>query len=220
MNRMFRVLSMIGLVLLGSPVVAVAQTVGPNAVLHEVTETMKLLGRNPRSVIRQATAALAGDVTLGSALCPAWLPTVFPGLTQCGIAAFATDNLDLATGRGPVQGKFHVTVEGDNAVDGPERVIARGTISGSIDLSLALLAGVPLGSLQGQWSAAGSEGGPLQGKQFGGTVDGTFRLPFRVGVFGAFYLSDRGELIELRSGDHSRDVPTVKLELTFTAKSW
>jgi hypothetical protein len=206
------------LMLLGGPVVGAAQTV-PNAVLHEVTEAMKLLGRNPRPIIRQATAALAGDVTLGTILCPAWLPMVFQGLTECGIAAFATDNIDLSTGRGPVNGKFKVTVQGDNPVDGPELVIVRGTLSGFVDLSPALLNGVPLGSLRGQWSAAGTEGGPLQGRQFGGTVTGTFRLPFRVGVSGPFYLSDRGELIDLLSRDHSRDVPTVKLELTFT-RSW
>jgi hypothetical protein len=226
------------LMLLGSPVMVAAQTGGPNAVLHEVTETMKLLGSKPKqgeSTSRQATAALMGEVQLGSALCPTALLLRYPGLTSCGIAAYASSNVLLSTGTGSVSGGFSVIVQGDNVVDGPELVIARGSLGGQIDLSPAMFRRTPVGLLQGQWSAIGAEGGPLQGRKLGGTLTGTFRLPFVFGLpLGCLddgdptdclyisrpsYLGDDGVPFELGPEHYSLKVPTVKLDLQFTGSS-
>jgi hypothetical protein len=226
------------LLLLGSPAMVAAQTGGPNAVLHEVTETMKFLGSKPKqgeSTSRQATAALMGEIQLGSVLCPTVLAQTYPGLTSCGIVAYASSNVLLATGVGSVSGMFSVTVQGDNAVDGPELVIARGNLGGQIDLSSAMFRRTPVGFLQGQWSATGAEGSPLQGKKLAGTLRGEFRLPFVFGlpvgclydgdptdcffVSGPSYLGNDGVPFDLGPEHYSLKVPTVKLDLWFTGSS-
>jgi hypothetical protein len=214
------------LTLLGSPASAGAQGGAPNATLYEVTEVMKVKSRPGQGGFRQATAALMGTMTAGTSLCPEALTTPL-GLASCGVAAYATDRISLATGKGPVRGKFAIVVQGDNPTDGPEAVIARGDIVGTIDLSPAIL-GVdgqpasgdeaPVGFLVGTWVGKGERNGPLRGLKVGGTVTGTFRLPFVHPLFGPtplyFYLDRNPEPVGLN--EFSLGIATVKLELTLT----
>jgi len=211
-----------------------------NAVLHEVTENLKLkpLARNQRV----ATATLSGTVAAGTSICPDIVAAVY-GKAFCVLTATATDRISLVTGRGPVTGRFDVHVQGDNDADGPELVVLSGTLVGTIDLSPALLGPdgkpesgdeVPLGSITGHWSGRGVPGGPLADIRAGGTLTGTFRLPFQVSLptplgchldgdltdctgtqVVALYLQDTGVPVPVAPEEHSLGVPTVKLEITF-----
>jgi hypothetical protein len=201
----------------------------PNATLYEVTENLKLKPlTNGR---RQATAALMGSVVSGTSICPAELLGLAPG-DSCAITAIATDNINLGTGIGPVHGSFAVVIQFDNPVDGPELVILRGHIEGTIDLSPTVVntPPVPLGTLRGHWNATGVAGGPLAGVHQQGSLTGTFRLPFVLGdpagclsnpatctfMSPPSYLADDGTLVEVKPQEFSLGTPTVKLELTFT----
>jgi hypothetical protein len=216
-------------VLVGTAGVAGAQ----NATLYEVTETMKLRGRGPEYRTRTATAALAGTIEAGTALCPAELAGAF-ALDKCGVVAIAWDNLSLADGKGPVKGSFSVVIQGDNKVDGYEWAIARGTIRGQIDLSAALIDGMPLGTLRGEWAAEGARGGPLEGRRLRGVVSGVFRLPFVYGVPESCLATGQpincavvsppsyllGEYpnvypVAVQAHEQSLGVPTVRLDLNF-----
>ena len=226
-----RCLATAGAILLGTAGAAAAQ----NATLYEVTETMKLRGRGPEYRTRTATAALAGTIEAGTALCPAELAAAL-ALDKCGVVAIAWDNLSLADVKGPVKGSFSVVVQGDNTVDGYEWAIARGSIHGQIDLSAALVEGMPLGSLRGEWVAEGARGGPLQGRRLRGLVSGVFRLPFIYGVPEGCL--DTGQPVDclmvsppsylfgeypnvypqtVQANEHSLGVPTVRLDLNFIA---
>src|SRR5262245_22560931 len=154
-------------------------TPGPNAVLYEVTENLKLaplqLGQ------RVATAVLSGTVAVGTSVCPTEIAVAWR-VPYCVLTARATDNINIKTGKGPVHGTFRVLIQGDNPVDGPELVVLEGRLHGQIDLSPALSGLAPLGTLEkGHWSARGVDGGPLDGLRASGTLDGTFRLPFVIG---------------------------------------
>jgi hypothetical protein len=173
----FRALLGFGLMLLGSPAMAVAQ--GPDAVLYEVTEEMKvgrLKGRQKDNT-RTATASLMGWVKAGTPICPEAYATVIRGLRGCGLTARATDHISLVTGTGPVTGEFAVVVQDTNKADGPEHVIIRGSISGEMDLSPALFGNTPLGFLRGTWlpTKIDKRGPAVSG---GGPLVGHFRLPF------------------------------------------
>jgi hypothetical protein len=215
----------IAVVLPGVPGLAAAQ----NAVLYEVSEAMKV--RKGKSTgKREAVATLMGTISAGTALCPAPLAQAF-GAAWCHVVARAGDSLDLTTGKGPVGGKFAIIIHGDNPVDPPELVIATGYIGGRIDLSPALLNGVPTGTLTGSWRAEGEDNGPLAGLRLEGSVTGVFRLPFVYGmpqgclddgdpsdcvyVSKPSYWTDHGPA-ELGYHEYSLAVPAVKLELTFT----
>lgn len=230
MRSISRWLLWTGVVLIGTTGTASAQ----NAILYEVTETMKLRGRNPEHRSRAATAALAGTIAKGTTLCPAELADAL-GVPACGVVAIASDNLSLATGKGPVKGSFSVVIQGDNKVDGAELVIARGSLRGRIDLSPAIGSAIPLGTLTASWRAVGEPGGPLGGVTVNGKVAGVFRLPF---VFGlpegclddgnpsdCAYVSKPSYLfgdypnvypVDLKAGgEYSLGVPTVRLDLNF-----
>ena len=106
-----------------------------------------------------------------------------------------------------------------------------GTFSGDVDLSLAVLNHVPLGSIAGSFTitqmadpATGMLGPLPQSVVL--PFRGTFRMPFAVDTHGravrrerksaAFYLADDlRTLILLRSTERSIGFPTVRLELTF-----
>jgi hypothetical protein len=184
----------------------------PNAVLYELTENLKL--RPLASGHRVASATLMGTVAAGTALCP--LPM------DCTITAMGFDNINTATGKGPISGTFAVVVQGDNPVDGPELVILQGEFSGKIDLSLA---SVGLGFLtDGKWSARGVKGGPLAGLHVRGSLTGTFRLPFEVAPGVAVYMLNPaafpapGSFTFVQSNELSLGVPTVRLEVEFVTK--
>ncbi|OLC36983.1 MAG: hypothetical protein AUH81_07425 [Candidatus Rokubacteria bacterium 13_1_40CM_4_69_5] len=201
-----------------------------NAVLYEATETMKLK-RKDNATSRVATAALMGWVSAGTSICPDWLAAAL-NVPACGVTAIANDNINLATGQGPVSGKFTVVIQGDNPVDGPELAIVEGSLHGTIDLSPAVLSGVPLGAIGGRWSARGTPGGPLDGIRMGGTFTGTFRLPFVMpgdptktplymlnpyAFAGSAPSPTLGTdfVLAAPSTEFSLGVPTVRLELTF-----
>src|SRR5262245_32618128 len=138
----------------------------PNAVLYEVTENLKLaplqLGQ------RVATAVLSGTVAAGTSVCPPEIALAW-SVKYCVLTARATDNINIKTGKGPVEGTFRVLIQGDNPVDGPELVVLEGRLHGQIDLSPALLGddGIPttgdelqLGTLEkGRWRDSDVAGG-------------------------------------------------------------
>lgn len=201
------------------PALAAAES---NAVLYEVTENLKL--RPLLSGRRLATATLSGTVEAGNSVCPG------PVGSHCVLTATATDHIDLKTGNGPVTGKFRVQMQDQNPVDGAELTILEGTITGHISLAPALFHQMPLGTLQGRWSAHGVSGSPMAGVRVGGTLSGVFRLPFVVGFpencekdgdpsdclgFSApMYLTDTGP-VEVAWNELSVGMPTVRLEITF-----
>jgi hypothetical protein len=131
--------------------------------LYELTENMKLVGG--KLVHRKATSELMGTANAGTPLCP--LPVT------CTINVTGSDNISMATGLGNFGGTFTVVVQGDNPVDSPEFVVAKGKFKGKMDFSPAVLGGIPLGTVVGQMVLDGA----------GGTVPftGTFRLPFVLG---------------------------------------
>lgn len=201
---------------LAVPTVAGAQ----DAVLYEVTENMKV---TKKLTHRLATSALLGSANVGSALCPQELvDAVSPGATQCTVNAVGTDNLDLATGIGPVSGKFTVVIQeplpggSGITIDSPEVVVMRGNFRGTIDLSPALGGIAPFGTLTGTMTAEKGHG------KF--PFLGVFRLPTPCEAFGgpaglACYLE--GVPVALPSVDlvgpneHAIGFPTVKLEIYF-----
>lgn len=204
------------------------QKADPNAVLYEVTESLSLaplqLGQ------RVASAVLSGTVAAGTSVCPAEIAAAW-SVKYCVLTAKATDNINIKTGKGPVEGRFRVLIQGDNPVDAPELVIIEGKLQGQIDLSPALLGKAPLGTLEkGRWRARGVIGGPVEGLDVEGTLTGTFRLPFVVGFpegcetngsclsfSKPLYLTDRGP-VKVAPNEYSLGVPTVKLEITFRDK--
>lgn len=183
--------------------------VGQDAVLYELTENMQLRGGDSRRV---ATAALAGSVRAGTSICPESLAASL-ALSACRIHAEATDAVDVVTAVGPVRATFVIVVPGDNVVDGPELVIVRGSLSGTVDLSPTLDLS-PVGTVSGTWSADGLADGPMAGLSTGGIFNGTFRLPFSDGG-SAMYLvvPETGETQPVRADEMSLGIPTVRLEL-------
>ncbi len=194
------------------PSIAAADPVvppGSNAVLYEVTETLKVKGLRSGS-----TAALMGTVDVGTAICP------FSVGSPCTITAIASRRINLATATGPVTGTFSVVVEApggaSNPADAPELEILRGNLHGTIDLSLALLGGVPLGTISGRWSAKGVKGGPFAEVQAHGTFAGTFRLPFDLGGGPLYATPGFGPgAVPVDGLEHSLGEPTVRLEIEF-----
>ncbi len=142
---------------------ASAQNLTADAQLYELTENMRLVGG--KLVHRKATSELMGLAKAGTPLCP--MPV---GAPPCTINATGSDDISLATGLGNFGGTFTVAVQGDNATDSPEFVIAQGKFHGKMDFSPAVLGGLPLGTVVGKMVLDGN----------GGTVPftGTFRLPF------------------------------------------
>jgi hypothetical protein len=203
-----------------------------NAWLYEVTEVMKLKSQR-ETLYRSATAALMGQVAPGTSICPGWL-VQYLGQTQCAIIAIADDNINLATGRGPVNGRFQVVIQGDNLVDQPELVILEGSLHGRIDLSPAVLGPdgqplsgdeIPLGSITGRWKARGARGGPLEGVAVEGKFSGTFRLPFVLPAAWdptqtPVYLLDPStyQVSPVQAWQYSLGSPTVMLEITFVER--
>ena len=146
---------------------ALAQWNAPyDAVLYELNENMSLRALLGGS--RRATSNLMGFARAGTPLCP---PVLANGKAFCTINATGSDDISVATGLGLFGGTFTVVGDGDNAVDGPEAVLATGRFSGKMDFSPAILANVPLGSVRGIMTLNG-------GGRYAFT--GTFRLPFVV----------------------------------------
>ncbi len=179
-----------------------ATALAADATLYELTENMKLVGKDsPR---RRATSELMGTANAGTPLCP--MPV---GAPPCTINATGSDNISLVTGLGKFSGTFTVVVQGDNLVDSPEFVIAKGKFSGKMDFSPAVLVNVPLGTVVGKMVLAGG----------GGTVPftGTFRLPFVFGDSPPLYLIDPAAftVVPVEANEYALGYPTVRFEINF-----
>src|SRR6185436_15527751 len=116
--------TVVGLVLLTA---LPALAAGPDAVLYELTEDMRLTKTH-----RQATSALGGFANPNTPLCPQSLVSV-DGV--CVVNATGSNNIKLPTGRGPVQGDFRIVTQDVNPIDIEEEVQRRGTFEGQMDLS-------------------------------------------------------------------------------------
>ena len=206
---------------LAAPGYAVAE---PGAKLYELTENMSLKGKN--NVFRRATSELAGFAKLGTPLCPEELVKQFnPDATFCFLNATGSDNISLQTGVGTFNGTFTVVVQGDNAVDSPELVVARGNFDGLMDFSPAILRMTPFGTVKGHLTLDGGNATPFTG---------IFRLPFVVPLVleadlraclagsnpetclsPALYLNDDGSTALVREDEKALGYPTVRFEISF-----
>ena len=169
LRRTFLVLALAVLAVVAVPVFAAtasAQNLTADAQLYELTENMRLVAG--KLVRRKATSVLMGLAKAGTPVCP--MPV---GAPPCTINATGSDDISLATGLGNFGGTVTVVVQGDNPVDSPEFVIAKGKFKGKMDFSPAILVGLPLGTVVGTLSLDG----PRQDIPF----TGTFRLPFVLG---------------------------------------
>ena len=145
-----------------------------DATLYELTENMwTLLDDGVR--MRAASSSLTGTAAVGTPLCPATLvASSNPGASFCAVNATGWDYIDTTTGKGNFLGTLSVVVQGDNAADGPELVVMRGSFSGQMDFSPALLRGVPYGTVVGTVSTS----------QGSSSFTGVFRLPFAANYAG------------------------------------
>jgi hypothetical protein len=202
--------------------------------LYEISERVTF---DPESldgsvvIFRDATSPLLGFAALGTPLCPSELLVTVPGMERCTVSATGTDAISTLTGLGPVHGTFDVIINapGNSTVHVPDLPVITGTFDGAVDLSLAVLSQVPLGSITGNFTIT-------QTADAGGTLmpvtpvvlpfTGTFRLPFGLDPAlalercdrenAAFYLADDLiTLLQVRDNERSVGFPTVRLELTF-----
>jgi len=193
-----------GLAPLGASAAPPVPPPGVDLLLYELTENMRLKGK--KLVRRTAVAALAGSVRAGTPLCPTAL-----GVDFCTVTGTGADNVNLSTGTGPVWGDLAVVVQDDNPVDGPEFVVMTARFSGTIDLSQAVLSGIPIGTIVGKLKIKGGGEVPFSG---------VFRLPFDLG-FGPVYLVPGAgapcsfDLCPVESNELALDTPTVRFEITF-----
>src|SRR5204863_2165485 len=111
---------------------------------------------NGHLVRRIATASLVGFANPNTPLCPPGAVQTDPAAAgRCVVNAMGSDNVNTQTGLGPVNGDIMVVVEPDQPplADPPELVVLKGSFRGKIDLSPAVLFGVPLGKMDGTLTA-------------------------------------------------------------------
>jgi hypothetical protein len=211
-NRVLRTLLFVPPFFLGLATTGFAQ----QAVLYELTESA---GVDVKGGVygRHAYAALQGWAKLGTPLCPSAVLLTNPNAQTCTVTAMGTDNISLATGWGPVQGTFSVTVQLDNPVDAPEFVVMTGTFRGDMDLSAAVAGVAPLGYLRNGTLTIDATGQTA-------TFSGTFRMPYRKSGDkrvrpnpggDAFYLGDDGKSFPVKMDERALGWPTVRFELNF-----
>ena len=184
-----------------------ATALAADATLYELTENMKLVGKDsPR---RRATSELMGTANAGTPLCP--MPV---GAPPCTINATGMDNISLVTGLGKFSGTFTVVVQGDNPVDSPEFVIAKGKFSGKMDFSPAVLGGIPYGTVVGTLDPNG--GGHRDQVRFTGTFFLPFEFPGDPSAT-AYYLDFTNPygVVPVAENQRALGYPTVKFEITF-----
>ena len=199
LKRTFLVSALLALLAFVAAPLFPATAFAADAQLYELTENMKLVGG--KVVHRKATSELMGTAKAGTPLCP--LPV------DCTINATGSDNISLATGLGNFGGTFTVVVQGDNPVDSPEYVVAKGKFRGKMDFSLAILYTVPLGSVVGKMEIDGVQGHV--------PFTGTFRLPFVLAEgYPAMYLRDDFANVDVvAANEYSLGYPTVRFEINF-----
>jgi hypothetical protein len=169
--RIAAIAAVLGLVVNAAPVSAQAPGSGTaQATFYEVTENMRLIARGkPRRV---AHAALVGTAQIGTPFCPTALVRAVSATAQhCTLNALGEDDINLTTGLGSFDAKLTVVVQGDNAVDPPEFVIAKLRASGKMNFAPAVLSGLPYGTIVGRVFMHGSDDPPSP-------FTGVFRLPF------------------------------------------
>ena len=208
---------------------------GTGVTLYEISERVTF-DPDPSSagvIRRNATSPLQGFAEVGTPLCPSDLLISLPRMKSCTVIATGKDTVSTATGLGPVSGTFDVVINapGNSSVHVPDLPVISGTFSGDVDLSLAVLHHVPLGSIMGSFTitqlADPATGmlGPLS-QPVVLPFKGTFRMPFALDTHGrparrdrksaAFYLADDlRRLILVRPTERSTGFPTVRLELSF-----
>jgi len=168
-KRMVAILGLMGVAVAGGPAMAGAES--RKATLYQLTENMKVVERgthrDPVSSRRIATSALTGVAEVGTPLCPT--PDFQSGPAGCTINVLGTDNINLLTGLGTLDGEFTTVIQGDNLVDAPEAAVLRGEFSGQMDFSPAILHQIPFGTFTGKVRAD-------RGRHTNFT--GVFRLPF------------------------------------------
>ena len=232
MSKRVLIFTGLALSLLVPPAASYAQ---PGATLYELSERVTLEPEND-VIIRRATSPLLGSATIGTPLCPTFLLATFSRLERCTVIATGTNRVSTVTGEGPVTGDFDIVVNapGSSSVHVPSLAVLSGTFRGTINLSLAILSGVPLGSLDNgsltyekvldNGVLVPFPGCDLQCPSFQFT--GTFRLPFGLDALGivggiddddeAFYLADDlTTLIRVRDRERSVGFPPVRLEVRF-----
>ena len=131
-----------------------------------------------------------------------------------------------------MSGTFDVVINapGNSSVHVPDLPVISGTFSGNVDLSLAVLHRVPLGTIAGSFTitqmADPATGTLIQIPQVVLPFRGTFRMPFAIDSRAkhvrsdrkhpAFYLADDLRTFMLvQSTELSVGFPTVRLEVTF-----
>jgi hypothetical protein len=224
------------LVLAGVSRAADRDSLGATGVtLYEISERVTF-DPDPSSaggIRRNATSPLQGFAEVGTPLCPSELLISVPRIQSCTVIATGTDTVSTVTGLGPVSGTFDIVINapGNSSVHVPDLPAISGTYSGNVDLSLAVLHRVPLGTIAGSFTitqmADPTTGmlGPLPQPAVL-PFRGTFRMPFAVDTRGraarserksaAFYLADDlRTLILVRPTERSTGFPTVRLEVSF-----
>src|SRR5262245_62520898 len=181
---------------------------------------------------RNATSPLQGFAEVGTPLCPSDLLISVPRISSCTVIATGTDSVSTVTGTGPVSGRFDVVVNapGNSSIHVPDLPVISGTFTGTVDLSLAILHHVPLGSIAGSFmiGRVADQGGTLiyLSQPVVLPFKGTFRMPFKLDARGrlqrsernngAFYLADDFRtLIPVQAFEHSTGFPVVRLEVSF-----
>ena len=182
---------------------------------------------------RNATSPLQGFAALGTPLCPSQLLISVSRIESCTVIATGTDSVSTVTGTGPVSGTFDVVVNapGNSSVHVPDLPVISGTFSGTVDLSLAVVDHLPLGSIEGTFTIA-----RVADLTTGILMDlpqpvvlpfkGTFRMPFKLGAHGRFERSQRGQaasylhddlrnVMPVRAFERSTGFPNVRLEVSF-----
>jgi hypothetical protein len=184
-------------------------------------------------VLRNAVSPLQGFAALGTPLCPSKLLISAPQMRSCTVIATGIDSVSTQTGSGPVGGTFDVVINapGNSSVHVPDLPVISGTFSGTVDLSLAVLHRVPLGSIAGSFTIT-QTADPATGMLVSLPqpvvlpFNGTFRMPFKLdpqGRFqrserdrGAFYLNDDlRTVVPVMPFERSTGFPDVRLEVSF-----
>ena len=153
--------------------------------LYEISERVTF-DQAQGVILRNATSPLQGFAALGTPLCPSSLLISVPRIKSCTVIAIGTDSVSTVTGTGPVSGTFDVVVNapGNSSIHVPDLPVISGTFNGAVDLSLAVLHHVPLGSIMGTFTIIRTAD-PATGKL--GDLpqpivlpfNGTFRMPFK-----------------------------------------
>jgi hypothetical protein len=208
---------------------------GTGVTLYEISErvTFDPDPSSPGVIRRNAISPLQGFAEVGTPLCPSELLISVPRIRSCTVIATGTDSVSTVSGVGPVSGTFDVVINapGNSSVHVPDLPVISGTFSGQVDLSLAVLHHVPLGSIAGSFTITQTADpatgmlGPLP-QPVVLPFKGTFRMPFAIDTHArhvksdrkhaAFYLADDLRTLSLvRPTELSVGFPTVRLEVTF-----